>query len=140
MKKKYLGYLINKTALKMKNNLNNRLKENGFNITADQFAILNIINNNNGLTQSEIANIIEKDKTGITRILDSMEKNDFIKRKKHETDRRAYCIFITDHGKKTREEADIFIQNMTSVLIKNFGQKKHDELIRLLSVLHDTLE
>ncbi len=138
--RKSIGFLINKTSLKMKNNLNSKLKENGFNITAHQFAILNIVSANKGLVQSEIADILEQDKTGITRTLDSMEKNNFIKREKHETDRRAYCIFLTDNGKKIKNEAELFIHKMNSVLIKNFGKKEYDEFMRLLDLLHETIK
>ncbi len=137
---KSIGFMINKTALKMKNNLNSKLKENGFNITAHQFAILNIVCENKGLVQSEIADILEQDKTGITRTLDSMEKNDLIKREKHETDRRAYCIFLTGNGEKVKNEAEVLIDKKNSVLIKNFGKKEYDEFMRLLDLLYETIE
>ncbi len=135
-----IGFMINKTALKMKNNLNSKLKENGFNITAHQFAVLNIVCENKGLMQSKIADILEQDKTGITRTLDSMEKNNLIKREKHETDRRAYCIFLTDNGKIVKNEAELFIQKKNSVLIQKFGKKEYDDFMRQLALLNEIIE
>ena len=99
-----LGYWVNRVARKLLYGLSREFKEKGFNISAEQFALLNCLWIKDGKTQSEIANELEKDRTGITRIIDIMENNGFLERRNHENDRRSYRIFLTKKGRKIKND------------------------------------
>ena len=50
------GFLIERSSKRMKQVCQQILKENGFNITVDQWVVLQELNNNNGQGQIALAN------------------------------------------------------------------------------------
>ena len=49
-----------------------KLQENGINITPEQFLVLDILWKEQSLSQQKIADIIQKDKNSVTKIIDSL--------------------------------------------------------------------
>ncbi len=97
------GYLINMTALLLKRELNSALKNNNIDVTTEQWAILNRLNEKSGLTQKEVAKLTFKDNANITRIVDKLEKKDLVIRQTDANDRRTWKISITKKGKEVRD-------------------------------------
>ncbi len=95
---KSLGFLLSKTNASMRTYFNKAIKENSIDATAEQWGLLNIIQEFPGIIQSDIAEKSMKDRTNITRMLDLLEKNRLIERKSDRDDRRLYRIYITDKG------------------------------------------
>lgn len=98
-----LGFLLNRAAVLLKNELSRLFKSNGHDVTPEQFAVLMSLWQKDSQTQSELADRLFKDKTNLTRILDGMEKRELVVRKKHEEDRRSYRIHLTSKGRKMKE-------------------------------------
>ncbi|MCK9376639.1 MAG: MarR family transcriptional regulator [Syntrophobacterales bacterium] len=107
MNKKYsieksTGFIIYRTALAMRGALQRVLKEQGFDITPEQYGILVLLREEEGLSQKEIGDVLFKDKPNISRMLDALERKRLILRRS--TDRRSFAIFLTAEGKKLAEE------------------------------------
>jgi len=135
----FIGYLITKTALKLKNRLNTLLRENGFDITADQFEVLGILIENEGISQSELAYMSSKDKTNITRILDLLEKKNLIVRKKDERDRRAYNIYLTEKGRRQKENLKQLLIKGNQKLSEGLSEKDIREFQRIMNLINGNL-
>ena len=99
-----IGFWLNTVARKFLYGLSRSFKEKGFNLSTEQFALLNCLWIKDGKTQSDIADELEKDRTGITRIIDTMEKNGFVERRTHENDRRSYRIFLTELARNMKND------------------------------------
>src|SRR4030042_1428898 len=69
-----LGFIIYRTALALKSALQRFFKENGFEITVEQWAIIRHLWDEDGLSQREIAEKTAKDKPNITRMVDALER------------------------------------------------------------------
>lgn len=95
-----LGFLISKAHQFMKNHFTRLLKANQLDVTVEQWALVNIVCNAPGVSQSEISAITRTDKTSITRMLDLLEKKGYIVRKNDRHDRRMYRIHATTKGVK----------------------------------------
>jgi DNA-binding MarR family transcriptional regulator len=107
MKKAYtveksIGFIIYRTALAMKAALQRTLKERGFDITPEQYGILHVLWEEEGLSQREIGNILFKDKPNVSRMLDALERKRLIFRQP--TNRRRYAVFLTEEGKELTEK------------------------------------
>lgn len=107
MKKRYAiekstGFIIYRTALAMRGALQRVLKEQGFDITPEQYGILVLLREEEGLSQKVIGDVLFKDKPNISRMLDALERKRLIMRQS--TDRRSFAIFLTGEGKKLAEE------------------------------------
>lgn len=99
-----LGALLSKANWHIRTHLYNQLRKNGFNITPEQWSVIMIVMNNPGISQTGIAQIAFKDKTVITRILDVLEKNNFVSRENDARDRRVYRIHLTEHAQNMLEK------------------------------------
>ncbi|CAM1343416.1 MarR family winged helix-turn-helix transcriptional regulator [Tenacibaculum amylolyticum] len=97
------GYLINMTALLLKRELNTAIKNNNINVTTEQWAILNRLNEKSGLSQKEVAKLTFKDNANITRIIDKLVAKGLVDRRNDANDRRTWKIFITSEGRKLRD-------------------------------------
>ena len=67
-------------------------------ITVDQCLLLIMINQNSDYSQKEIAELIFKDNTSITRIIELMVKKEYLTRTINEVDRRKFNLEITEKG------------------------------------------
>lgn len=72
-------------------------------ITIDQCLVLIILDNNDQISQNELATLIFKDNASITRMIELMVKKEYINRTIHKEDRRKFNLEITEKGKKTLE-------------------------------------
>lgn len=109
------------------------LKVHGLNdITREQFNILLVLSLSDGLYQTQIANILGKDRPNITRMIDILETKGFIRREKDETNRRILKVFLTKAGCDKVEIAKPLKERMRSVQCK--GMTK-DEVVMLVTLL-----
>lgn len=98
-----MGYLSHITGLLLKRELIELIKRHRINVTPEQWAILNRLNENQGLTQKEVSKISFKDTANITRILDKLEQKGLVERRIIPSDRRVRKIYITEQGQKIRD-------------------------------------
>ena len=82
-----LGFILSRTNTKLKHELAQRLKE--YDVTPEQWSVLNCLWVNEGVSPKELADTIYKDKPNTNRILEKLQRKDFIVRKPHPVDRRA---------------------------------------------------
>ncbi|HHH20187.1 MAG TPA: MarR family transcriptional regulator [Campylobacterales bacterium] len=103
-----LGYHIHVTANQMRNNFNAFLQP--YNIYTEQFALLCSLNEYGTSTVSQLAEYNYKDKTTISRLVDSLIKKEFITREPSPTDRRSYLISLTDKGQALYDEIGLCLE------------------------------
>lgn len=99
-----IGYLLFRAHRAMANKLFQNLKEQGFDITPEQWMLLVHLWQKDGMSQNEIAQNCAKDKTTITRAIDTLEKRGMVKRVKDDEDGRVNNIFLTEKAKQMHAE------------------------------------
>lgn len=124
------GYWINVVALKLKNELNRCFSN--YEITAEQWAVLNRLWDKDGVTQKELAEKTAKDQPNTGRILEKLEKKGFISRQSDKNDRRILLVFLTPKGREYREE---MITGAMEVLQRASKDISDDEIETLKSIL-----
>ncbi|MDD2336138.1 MAG: MarR family transcriptional regulator [Geobacteraceae bacterium] len=124
-----IGYLITIAGFRYKGEIWKHLKP--FDVTPEQWVVLNCLSTEDGVCQRELAERIVKDQPNTTRILDKMEFKGLIRRLPDPRDRRAFLVFHTAEGKRVREELLPVIRNLHKSSIKGFT----DEEITLLKKL-----
>jgi MarR family transcriptional regulator, transcriptional regulator for hemolysin len=88
------GFILGDVARLMRTTFDRRVKALG--LTRSQWWVLNHLFRNDGVTQSELAEILEVRKATLGRLLDRMEQKGWIRRENHAGDRRAKRVFLTD--------------------------------------------
>ncbi len=99
-----LGTLVGKVRRAMVNRLNYEFIKAGFPITMQQWITLTKLEINGSMFQKELADMLELDKTSITRMIDGLEKRGWVKRKIDTNDRRHKIILITEKGMVIKEQ------------------------------------
>ena len=103
-KEMLFGFIVEKTAKKMKQSFSRLLLDTNAGITVDQWVIMNILNDENGISQFEIAKRSFKDAPTVTRILDLLGQKELIQRIPGKSDRRKFEIHLTGKGKTKVKE------------------------------------
>jgi DNA-binding MarR family transcriptional regulator len=74
-----------------------------FGVTADQFVVLTLLAEKDGVTQRDLVEQASSDANTIGEMLTRLEKKQFVRRERHPKDGRARCVFLTPRGRKTQE-------------------------------------
>ena len=85
-------YNLEKSVKTYRQYFQNQLKANGFDITLDQWLILNTIIENPNISQNEIAEKVFKDKASVARIIELLVQNGFLTRSIHISGSSIVCI------------------------------------------------
>jgi len=113
-----IGFFINRAAYVMSEEAGSRFRALGYNLTTQDFGILFRLNKQDGLSQMQIADLMMRDKTTITRRLDGLVKKGLVERRMDENDRRKFCIHLTAMGieavKQLSEVVDGFQREVLS--------------------------
>jgi DNA-binding MarR family transcriptional regulator len=97
------GYNINRAAHRLEYELLQAFKRGGHDITPQQWAVLNRLWEQDGLSQVEIADRTFKDRPVITRIVDILERKGVVVRRPDAQDRRVIRVYLTPKGKTYQE-------------------------------------
>lgn len=130
-----LVYMITMTSNAIKDGLRREFIKNGYDITIDNFAILSRLWKQNNLAQQKLCELTCKNKSNLTRILDTMEKKDMIKRTPNPQDRRSFSISLTEYSYSLKDDI-IKIAKEYSERIK-VTQADMDHLKRIFTKLND---
>ena len=79
------------------------LKEHNIDITAEQFSILVVLWDKDGISQKEISEQLNRDKTTITRVLGNMKKSKLIRQVTDAEDNRSNLIYLTTKGREIQK-------------------------------------
>ena len=90
-----LGYWLNRCTILLKSELTRRFQQAGYDVTPEEWVILNRLWEQDGLSQNELAERTIKDKTTITRFIDQMEKKGLVTRRSSKEDGRFKNIHLT---------------------------------------------
>ena len=92
-----LGFLVNVVGRLMKRALYLELSEAG--VTPTQWTVLMCLWDKDGLSFTELGKRLSFDHPTITGVVDRMEREKLVKRKRHHLDRRVVNVLLTQKGK-----------------------------------------
>ena len=134
MKKKdnILGKWIGKTAKIMGAYANNQLVEHKILLTRTQLIVLKTLEHTNGLSQNDLAFITERDKTSLTRLMNTMEKKQLVYRTSSKVDKRIKLVFMTDIGKDLLEQAVPVVHEIETKITQGISNSDIETAISVL--------
>lgn len=112
-------------------------KLNEYNLTPAQFGTLAFLWKKDGISQIQLGNMMHKDRTTISGIIDRLEKENLVVRQSNPKDRRTHLIFLTPKGAALKEELEqLAVQ--TNLEVTEMLTEKDCELFR--SILKKILD
>ncbi|UXX79690.1 MarR family transcriptional regulator [Reichenbachiella carrageenanivorans] len=85
--------------------LNDQFESHGLNLTKAQFVVLKVLSHQSSIAQNNLAFITNRDKTSLTRLIDTMEKKGLVIRSSDPNDKRIKLVSITTEGKSSVKTA-----------------------------------
>ena len=134
---KQVGVFLNLVHCQFKQYLNKIFTKHGFNLTPEQFLVMDTLWDEGVLSQQQIADILVKDKNSVTKLIDALEKKDLVYRLTDDQDRRLNKIHLTEHAKSIKDEITEVAINSTNSIIRDIPK---EELIAFIKVLNKMSE
>jgi DNA-binding MarR family transcriptional regulator len=131
-------WLVYKARHLLKKRIQNKLKD--YDISSEQWSVLNTVYLKKGCNQITLAEILLKDGATITRILNILENKKLVKREKSTHDKREYLIYLTEYGINLYNKALPVVVKNTKETDSIFSDNELKELHYLLNKLVSSLE
>lgn len=106
----FFTILTGKVSLQVNRALVRKFKVAGIEVTPEQFAVMAALWKQDGVTQQVLCDEMSKEKTGMTRLLDNLEKQNLVVRIADRNDRRNNLLHLTKKGRELEEVATMVAQ------------------------------
>lgn len=103
------------------------------------FAVLTLIGENPGITQTALSQANGRDKSSLTPVLDELVMRDLVNRERIETNRRAYALNLTPRGEKAQRKLLKAADQHEHKLRQALGKEDSEEFFRMLKILAASL-
>lgn len=139
----YIGYTITDVARLLRTVFERRVRSLG--LTRAQWVTITRINRHPGLSQSEVADLLEIEKATAGRLIDRMEAKGWIERRADPLDRRINRLHLTDEAKRmhaliwpiAEETVDDALSDLSSSERKTLSRLMQNVKGRLLELADD---
>jgi len=108
------------------------------NLSSEQYGVLKIIDEKGSLTPTNIAQILQRDKATITRIINSLEKKGFIVKKK--INNRSFVVEMSKEGYEQFKNADKIALEFHKKIKEVLSEKEFDLLLDSLNKIKKEFE
>ena len=111
----------------------------GLEISLDQWLVLGPIWKNDGISQKDIAEYCGKDKTSITKIIDTLEKKNLVVRVTDQLDHRVKRVVLSQKGRELFLSALPVMAQTRDELRSGISDKEIEALKSILNKIHKNL-
>jgi DNA-binding MarR family transcriptional regulator len=129
----HLGYLLRRAQLAVFKDFFVTFER--LDISPVQYSILTVIQQNPGLSQSQVAEALGIKRTNFVAMLDTLEGRDLARRAATERDRRSYALFLTADGEALMRKLRMLASEHEQRLIDRLGAETHSQLFAPLRSL-----
>lgn len=109
-----------------------KLKEAGISISFEVLEVMKVLRTSGNLNQQELADLLFKDKSSITYLIDNMVKAGLVTRREDVTDRRNNLIILTDKANLLKERLEPLASHCYLALAEELTD---DEIMEGISTL-----
>ncbi len=105
----------------------------GLDITPAIFGVLEVLDHNQGLTQTRLATAIGLDRSSLVPLLDKLQKRNLVAREASVEDRRSNHLYLTPEGKQLLVKANKQVKQHEERILAPLSKAETKQLIKLLS-------
>lgn len=129
-----LGYNIRRAQIALWRDFTRSVAEGE--VRPGVFSVLSLASSNPGIAQIEIANQLDIDKASVVALIDWLENQGWVARKRSVADRRRHEISVTAAGQKAYKSLKREMIDHEKKFIERFTDAERKQLISLLQRLH----
>ena len=110
-----------------------------FGMTRAQWALLKRLEANEGLKQSELADILDLQPITVTRLVDRLCDSGLIERRADPNDRRAKRLFLTPTAQPLMDQLDALGNELMNAILEGQPPEKTDAALTYLGAMKENL-
>lgn len=129
-----LGFYIDRLLFTMVKRQNQLLKEAGSDLQSSEFITLKVLNAIGEVNQSQLASVMGKERSGISRILNSLEKKGYIK--KEPKNGSTNIVSLSEKGEATFERLKGISDELTDLAFRGFSDKNRKDALNYLDKMY----
>ena len=131
------GFLLTDAAHLLRKLIDRRLQPLG--LSRAQWSILAILSNHEGLSQSQISDELEIEKSTTGRLIDQVERSGWIERRPIPGDRRLWGIHVTDQARQLIAEVESIVLNTRAEMLRGLSAEQQQYLSEMLQTVKSNL-
>ena len=131
---------IGMVSLYMKLNAIQTFRSKNFNVTPEQFYILFLVYESDGLYQRQLSQRLLKDRANITRMINILEERNLVCRKADANNKRIHKIYLTEDGIKKVEDMLPALRQIETFIYNGVSKEEKDILTKILYKILSNLE
>jgi DNA-binding MarR family transcriptional regulator len=128
-----LGFLMTRAARGMKRVLDARLSEH--NLTSTQYIVLARLWEGDGISITELCDRLYIDNPTLTGIVDRMERDGVLERRRDRGDRRVVNVYLTEKGKNLRQAVGDFAEETDAEAWDGFTVSEKKTMLDALNLI-----
>jgi DNA-binding MarR family transcriptional regulator len=132
-----IGFLLARTARSMKRALDTRLTQH--NLTATQYIVLSVLCGEDGISLSQLGQRLYFDNPTITGIVDRMERDGLVERRRIADDRRVINVFLTQKGRGLIREHDDLAEEIDAQAMSGLSVKEREAFLKVVNKIWKTM-
>ncbi len=114
-------------------------KSRGLDLTREQLIFLKFLMEKDGRMQNELADITERDKASLTRLVSTLERKGLVERRTDDSDRRVNRIYLTEAGRQTMHDAVPVIKEIIGNVQKGIPEQEIEAAIATIKKVQENL-
>lgn len=118
-----IGFWIHRVYQASRNEMYRAFREQGEDITPEQWAVLIRLWEQDGRAQSELSEATFRDAPTMSRIIDSMERGGLLQRRPHPEDGRVRVVHLTRHGKSLEKKLVPIVEAIVGRMVDGIDDK-----------------
>ncbi len=127
-----VGTMLDRTTRLLKQHYLRAFREEGIDISTEQWVLLDRLFSQGDASQTELANGTYKDAPTVSRIIDKLARKKLVERKRYPNDRRRYLVSITPTGKQIHGRISPYVAHLRQQTWQGLNE---DDFLRLQNIL-----
>ena len=104
-------------------------------VTTAQLGALYYVAKNDGCSLSEVADVLDMNKSAVTTLVRRLERSGVLRRKPNPKDARGSRLFVTEKGKTVRAQSLGVVRRLTGEVTEGFSDAEMDVVLRFLNAI-----
>ena len=130
---------LGKTTKMIDNHIQDIFHEKNIKLTKTQWILLKKLDEKDGVPQQELAFLTGRDKTSLTRLINTMEKKSLVARIPSKLDKRINHVFLTKKGELLFKETLPIIEDFAQSLQENISAEEIKSTIEVIKKVQENL-
>ncbi|MCD4732556.1 MAG: MarR family winged helix-turn-helix transcriptional regulator [Bacteroidales bacterium] len=120
--------------------LEDRFSEKGFHISSDEWTVISHLYNLGSTNQSNLVDLVGRDKVAIKRIIDSLEEKGFVSRVVIQKDKRYRKVMLTLYGEDIYQRLEVIAGQTLGNVLSHIDNHKIETCLEVLEMVNKNLQ